>query len=228
MTKRFFLPQEDTLVRELMAEAGWKCTTDFADSFDAMLFTGGEDVTPFLYGEKKHRTTFNNMFRDLREIGYVRDVDYTFPKVGICRGGQFLNVMSGGGMYQHVTDHTGMHKMKIKATDEMIDVTSTHHQMMIPDPEMGLVIAQANVASRKETPSRVLNYNMKERAFDDCEVVYYPHTNSLCYQPHPEYKITGMPKYNKENKEFFLECVDFYLFKAKDIVAEETKVVECH
>ena len=35
---------------------------------DIVFFTGGEDVSPSLYGEKAHRTTFANKKRDIVEM----------------------------------------------------------------------------------------------------------------------------------------------------------------
>jgi len=66
-----------------------------------VVFTGGADVSPFMYGEKKLSVTCNDEHRDEQEKLFFER--YTkVPKVGICRGGQFLNVMNGGKMWQHV------------------------------------------------------------------------------------------------------------------------------
>ena len=103
---------------------------------------------------------------------------------GICRGAQFLNVMNGGKMWQHVTGHA-VSKGHI-ATDlvsgEEVLVTSTHHQMMIPSAH-GKVLAVANVAGHK------YSYDKGEEGgvTPDIEVVFYEDTKSLCFQPHPEY-----------------------------------------
>lgn len=52
-----------------------------------VVFTGGEDVTPSLYGCKKHRTTYSNLKRDQDEQAIFNKID---PKkqvcLGICRG----------------------------------------------------------------------------------------------------------------------------------------------
>lgn len=227
-TKVFYLPQRDNNVTRLLAAAEWKTTSDISKSFDAVLFTGGEDVTPFLYGEAKHSTTYNNIIRDMKEIELLRDLDHYFPKVGICRGGQFLNVMSGGRMYQDVGGHTKPHDIKVFATGEIVRATSTHHQMMIPDPEVSQAIAGANLASYKSTPTRTISYKdakARAAAYDDAEVVYYWNTNSLCYQPHPEYQEA-----TKENKALFLDLVEYYAFIAKPVKPGETDeadLVEC-
>jgi gamma-glutamyl-gamma-aminobutyrate hydrolase PuuD len=109
---------------------------------------------------------------------------------GICRGGQFLNVMNGGKMWQHVNNHAmaGVHPAENIKTGEVIDVTSTHHQMMRPS-EQGVILLTASLSTRKETATeRVLG--KKE---SDIESVFYPKTNNLCFQPHPEYVSVNHP-----------------------------------
>ena len=45
---------------------GIKLVDDIGDA-DIVLFTGGEDVTPSFYGREKHRSTYCNIDRDIRE-----------------------------------------------------------------------------------------------------------------------------------------------------------------
>lgn len=51
-----------------------------------VLFTGGEDVNPSLYGCEKHSTTYSNLERDLYEKGIFEQVSENQLVVGICRG----------------------------------------------------------------------------------------------------------------------------------------------
>jgi gamma-glutamyl-gamma-aminobutyrate hydrolase PuuD len=54
---------------------------------DLVVFTGGEDVTPSFYGDKKHSYTGNSPERDEREAQlFNRCVERNIPMVGICRG----------------------------------------------------------------------------------------------------------------------------------------------
>ena len=41
--------------------------TDDLSTADIVMFTGGEDVDPSMYGCKKHRTTYSNINRDMYE-----------------------------------------------------------------------------------------------------------------------------------------------------------------
>ena len=100
---------------------------------DIVLFTGGEDVDPSLYGKQKHRTTYSNIQRDLQEKEIFDQVKPNQLCLGICRGSQFLCVMNGGILVQNVTNHAtfGTHQICNRA-GEVYEITSTHHQMQFP------------------------------------------------------------------------------------------------
>ncbi len=137
------------------------------DKYDLVVFTGGSDVTPWLYGEK-NTTSHNNLNRDIREVLWFHRFLNT-SKVGICRGGQFLFSMSGGIMQQHIEGHGESHKLNFLIWDPMLgnSVTSTHHQHMAkPRGDMS-VLAQAPDGKN--------------------EIIWCANSRSLCFQPHPEY-----------------------------------------
>lgn len=184
----------DYLYTKLFADAGWVVTKDPKQILDCQLvcFTGGEDVSPSYYGEAIHPQTYSNIVRDEYEKQYfLIAIENDIPCVGICRGGQFLNVMNGGKMYQHVSHHCGSHEIDIldwEYPESTITATSTHHQMMRPTKE-AFVLAEASQNGFKEYMRNgevVEAYGAEES--QDIEVVFYPHTKCLCFQPHPEFK----------------------------------------
>lgn len=59
---------------------------DKVEDADIVLFTGGEDVHPSLYGKEKHPTTFSNLSRDLEEKEIFEKVRPDQVCLGICRG----------------------------------------------------------------------------------------------------------------------------------------------
>lgn len=69
---------------------------------DGLLFTGGQDVSPALYGEAPKPTcgevcpARDRMEQTLLHLALERDL----PVLGICRGIQFLNAVLGGTLYQ--------------------------------------------------------------------------------------------------------------------------------
>lgn len=148
-------------------------------------FTGGSDVSPALYGAKEHVLTQKNPARDFKEkLVFENARELNIPMVGICRGAQFLNVMSGGEMYQHVTKHTNSHYLVDNITGETVYVSSTHHQMMKPSAD-GLLVASSNLGGEREW----YEGQCFKRDISQCdnEVVFYENTKCLCFQPHPEF-----------------------------------------
>lgn len=161
-----------------------------------VVFTGGEDVSPGLYGDEQHVYTYNNPRRDADEKE-VFDLctKYGIPMVGICRGGQFLNVMSGGRMYQHIERHGGDHEMVDNRTGEHVLVSSTHHQMFMPADNAIIVAVATLKGSREWYDGEVFQRDVSNT---DYEVLFYKDTKCLCFQPHPEFvaeRYVGMVKY---------------------------------
>ena len=150
---------------------------------DLIVFCGGTDVDPRLYGEvPHHRTQPPHVQRDLNEMFLFKKFVGKVPMFGICRGAQFLNVMNGGNLVQHTGGH-GIwltHPLYNPKTDELlttergaiVEITSTHHQVMIPGPS-GKLLA---IAHELDNPD-----------FMEAEIVEYPHNACLCVQGHPEY-----------------------------------------
>lgn len=59
---------------------------DNIEDADIVLFTGGEDINPALYGCKKHSSTYFNEKRDEEEIAAFNKVRSDQLCLGICRG----------------------------------------------------------------------------------------------------------------------------------------------
>ena len=170
--------------QEMFLDKGWEITFDL-DEADLVCFTGGEDVSPSYYGEEVHPKTFCNVHRDDNEAElFTHCVDASIPMVGICRGGQFLNVMCGGKMFQHVTNHCGNHMIN-PLNYASILASSTHHQMMRPS-EDAIILATSDMKGAKEymdDDGKVQFWGIGEK---DTEVVLYKEQACLCFQPHPE------------------------------------------
>lgn len=208
----------------MFKEHDWELTDTMAEA-DLVLFTGGADVSPQLYGEQMHHRTYYDAGRDAFEGGiYKQAQEMGIACAGICRGGQFLNVKNGGKMYQDVDNHgiAGTHPAFIVGNLIPVHVTSTHHQMMRPGDD-GIVLMTAGLSKRKEyKPGNVIStvhIKEPEKLLDDVEVVYYPETNSLCFQPHPEY-------YDHEGTIVFFNFLEEYSFSEKLIDKMETYDVD--
>ncbi|KKL14600.1 hypothetical protein LCGC14_2514020, partial [marine sediment metagenome] len=192
---------------KMFASKGWILSDNLKDA-DLIQFTGGFDVSPSLYGQKIHSQTFCNTDRDRREVLiYNKAIQNKIPLAGICRGGQFLSVLNGGFMWQHVNKHAifGTHKAVDSQTGKSFGVTSTHHQMMEPGKK-GLVVLSAKESTFKE--KMVKNHVLKivEYKTSDTEAVFYEDTKTFCFQPHPEFK-----GYDELKNKYF-EYLEQYLF----------------
>jgi len=84
---------------------------DILDRIDGIIFAGGSDVDPALYGEAPHPTTNVKPERDTAEMLLLRAaLERDLPTLGICRGLQLMAVAYGGRLHQHLPDvlgHTG-------------------------------------------------------------------------------------------------------------------------
>ena len=76
---------------------------------DGLVFSGGSDVDPALYGADAHaETTGIVRERDDFELDLMRAaLGHGVPVLAICRGSQVLNVALGGDIEQHLPDRLG-------------------------------------------------------------------------------------------------------------------------
>ena len=168
---------------------------------DIVVFTGGADINPRLYGEKPLSVTSFSEARDEIDLDAWTATPDNVISVGICRGAQFLNVMNGGTLWQDISDHTFSHLITDRMTGRSIWASSTHHQQMIPGPDAH-VVAVAAKAKEKHAFGRSYERSLSESQdrrilFEDgdavdYEVLEYPDTLTLCFQPHPEHLNAGL------------------------------------
>lgn len=205
---KVFILNGDNQYRDMWLRNGYSVIEDIEEA-DIVQFTGGEDVTPHYYQEAKHPRSYCNEIRDAQEMDYFQWCrEAGMPMVGICRGGQFLNVANGGSMWQHCNNHAihGTHTLIDLPTGYSYEVSSTHHQMMNPADhgEILAVASEATWVECMEDKDTVVRYE-QDRG-EDVEVVWYEDTRSLCFQPHPEYFDKDHPC-----QEYFFELVSEFL-----------------
>ena len=73
------------------------------DALDGIVFTGGSDIDPDVYGQPPHAETAGlYRHRDDSELGLMRAaLERALPMLAICRGMQLLNIVRGGDLHQH-------------------------------------------------------------------------------------------------------------------------------
>ena len=77
-------------------------------TMDGLLLSGGADLDPLRYGRPSQGATAVEPDRDALEgEAWAASQARGVPVLGICRGFQAINVLSGGTLLQHVDGHAG-------------------------------------------------------------------------------------------------------------------------
>ena len=168
---------------------GW-APSIYMEKCDFLCLIGGIDVSPSLYGQEKCPETFCDLELDRRHLAYVKEFQDIKVKqrqpaniIGICRGGQLMNVHNGGSMWQDVDRHCKSHSCEVSGMGSW-NVTSIHHQQMIPGIS-GKVLGKSWESTIKvKHGSKIHAKNLM--TLEDPEIIWYPETRTLCFQPHPE------------------------------------------
>lgn len=118
------------------------------ENIDGIIFTGGSDLDPKLYGElPKNGLGSVNPIRDKHEMQLCREIlfEASIPVLGICRGLQLINVAAGGSLYQDLEEekvqsfnHTlfnypkyhPTHQVSIEKGSRLYDIFETEKMMV--------------------------------------------------------------------------------------------------
>lgn len=203
-------------IPEMFSDRGYNVVQKLEDA-DMVIFTGGEDINPNLYGEKADPTCYWSDRRDADELAvFERAKELGKVFIGICRGGQLLNVLNGGKMWQDVDSHTRAHAMVDLITGQEVWTTSAHHQMMIPAESGSItkVAVSAPIARMKRRQGETRHNDV-----EDVEVLWYPgnteakQVTALCYQGHPEFPGNERGGF-VGGREYFFQLVERYCVPA--------------
>jgi len=188
---------------------------------DLLILIGGADVAPHLYGESHiGQYTGLDLESDVEDIqDFNTATKLGIPVLGICRGSQLLCALNGGRIIQHVTNHAGVMHPIITNKNEVYKVNSTHHQMAypydLPENEFELIAWAQGLAdiylNGENKPFMDKDLAVPIRKIKEPEVVYYPKTNSLGIQSHPEFH--GYPQ---NTRDYMLSLILNKLFKNKE------------
>jgi GMP synthase-like glutamine amidotransferase len=198
----------DYSVSRTFEEAGYSLRAN-PDDAAFLIWTGGEDINPALYGARPHPNSYWSN-RDLREVDIYKKYEKSGRVfVGICRGAQLFCAMNGGELYQHVNNHGGGssgHSCDYLNEHGEIEtghsVSSVHHQMCNPftskSPfEIWGMTRRATFRDKEERISAPL----PDDAHPDIEIMWWPETKCYGFQGHPEY-------HNRRCTELFFRGLD--------------------
>lgn len=151
---------------------------------DGVLFSGGNDISPKLYGEEPRHIEERGLDvpRDEFEAGLMRlAIEKDVPVFAICRGMQLLNVVRGGTLYQDIlkevpgaSQHDGRkitedfhhfaHAVALEPGSKLAEIlgkdsikTNTHHHQAVNKLGSELVItgrAEDGIVEAIEDPSK--------------------------------------------------------------------------
>jgi gamma-glutamyl-gamma-aminobutyrate hydrolase PuuD len=109
------------------------------DALDAVIFSGGADVDPELYGAEPHpETDVPHSHRDAGELALLHAaLERDMPTLAICRGFQLLNVARGGDLIQHLPEEVG-HDVHKQVPGEF-----THHPVEVkPGTRLATIVGE--------------------------------------------------------------------------------------
>lgn len=121
------------------AEAALSCC-------DGLLFPGGEDMTPWYYGEEPLPVI--GIFRPEIDDAWLKAgryaLEHKLPMLGICKGHQTLNVLMGGSLYQDLSLQEGkviQHLQKYNRT------YLTHHVEVEEGTRLASIVGAGTLAT---------------------------------------------------------------------------------
>jgi len=189
---KWFTPQNFSGVPALMGRYGYE-QTSFIEDASMVVFTGGSDISPRLYGQKLHRTTTPWEERDKLEVDAFHVArSLGIPMFGICRGAQLLCALNGGKLWQNVSHHGVNHMIYDAGLDKMFPTSSCHHQMCRPDLDktdvLGWAYHQTDIFEDDST-----TIEEQGEFGTEPELMYHKNLNALAVQGHPEWMPADSP-----------------------------------
>jgi acyl-CoA reductase-like NAD-dependent aldehyde dehydrogenase/gamma-glutamyl-gamma-aminobutyrate hydrolase PuuD len=201
----------------------------------AVILTGGVDVHPSLYNGACSYNNQPGSFQLERDVFEKKIYEYSqlhaLPLLGICRGLQLVNVLSGGKLVEDIgvgnaihrkeSEVDRIHQVKVEANSllsgitgfETAEVNSAHHQAVRADAiGKGLVV---NAFSQNDSIIEGLEFSDKsDKAF------------MLCVQWHPE-RMADKERhpFSKNIKERFLKEVRNSTMKKLSIIDPATEEI---
>ena len=125
--------------RALLVPPSMEGIDETLDALDGLLFSGGSDLDPEIYGQEAHAETDGVVpERDRGEIALLQAaLERDMPVLAVCRGSQVLNVARGGDLVQHLPEVVGDEKHKhtpgVFADHDVDLVSGTRVQQILGD-----------------------------------------------------------------------------------------------
>lgn len=173
----------------------------YIGTVDGLLLSGGQGVTPALYGEEPLREVAEtDVYRDQFEIALVKAaVAAGKPVLGICRGIQIINVALGGTLYQDVYKQAGAYLKHNQAPTSW--EIPTHHITTTKGSWLNQLLGDRFLVNsfHHQGIHQLGNQLTKVAASDDqvVEAVESTDGNVIGVEFHPEMMIKAHPEFQK-------------------------------
>jgi len=126
------------------------------DHLDGILFTGGDDLDPALYGQTRHEKAVPiDPVRQQFELALLAEVERRrLPTLGICLGCQLMNVYRGGTLHQFLPDVPRPQPIEHRRLDRKLP---RHEVRLEADSAIARAIGRSTVLANtyhKQAPAR--------------------------------------------------------------------------
>ena len=184
----------------------------YLDSIDGIIFTGGEDISPLLFGENPIKEVDTICYdRDKIELElFKRAYNRGMPILGICRGLQLINVALGGTLYQDINRQLPNSLGHIST----YNIEGGYHSIDIIDDTILYDILgkeKINVNSQHHQSVKELGKNLRVNALSSDGVIEGIETTTgnfvLGVQFHPEAMIEETKEFINIFEYFILYCL---------------------
>ena len=169
---------------------------------DALVFPGGIDVDPELYGEKPNEG-LGRIDRALDDF-WIDSARYAvsnrIPVLGICRGLQLLNVFLGGTLYQDIKSER---QGSINHRQEISRSSTSHRVSIYEDTRLYRILGAKSIAvnslHHQAVKSRAEGLKISSRSSEDkvVESMESPDGLIIAVQWHPEELLESVPVMNR-------------------------------
>lgn len=184
----------------------------YINIIDGLIFSGGQDIMPILYGENSIDRVDNTCRnRDKFELSlFEKAYEKRVPMLGICRGMQLINVALGGTLYQDINnqiENSAIHRL------QGINVNENHHRVKIIKAS-----TLYNIISKENIEVNSIHHQSLKDIGKGLKVTAYSHDGIIegieslerdfliGVQWHPERLIDKYPIFRKIFEAFVKKC----------------------
>jgi putative glutamine amidotransferase len=119
----------------------------YVDLCDGILFTGGNDLDPALYGESQWHPKAERIdpARQSFELALIAEVEKRrLPALGVCLGSQLMNVHRGGSLVQFLPDQPRENAIEHRRVPK--EDPKRHDITLVADSQLGRAIATTRIS----------------------------------------------------------------------------------